>query len=96
MNKSMKLGFAVALTLLSAAKSFAATSDQAGNLTDAVQSEINKSAALRTDHLSVETVGGVVYVHGLVDTEVERSAVGAAAIKAAGGAHVVNMTEIVN
>jgi len=93
MNIYAKMGLAMTM-VFTASVAFAAAPDQAGDLATAVRTEIGKSEALRTDHLSVETVGGVVYVRGTVDTEVERASVRAAAAKAAGGAKVVDLTEI--
>lgn len=98
MNIFVKTGLVVAL---SAVSSFAladapAATEKAGDIAAAVRSEINKSVALRADHLSVQAVKGVVYVRGMVDTDLERIEAGAAAIKAASGAKVVNMTETAN
>ncbi|GEM_PF-5975605 len=98
MSGYVKMGLAMALSsavsLYSALPASAAETEQAGSLTAAVRTEIGKSAALRANHLSVETIGGVVYVRGVVDTETERAEVRAAAGKAAGGAKVINLTEL--
>ena len=94
MKSCVAVALAGAVSLFSAVGSSAATPDQAGDLAATVRGEINKSDALLGDNLSIETVGGVVYVHGIVDTEVERADAHAAAVKAAGGAEVVDMTEI--
>ncbi len=95
MNNFVKTGLVVVLSSTVSLASFAA-SDKSGDLTASVVSEIGKNAALRADHLTVETVNGVIYVHGMVDTDLERAEAGAAAIKAANGAKVVNMTETFN
>jgi len=41
-------------------------------LSEAVQSEFNAHPALAVDHLWVTAKGGVVYLHGLVDTTWEQ------------------------
>ena len=99
MNTYSKLTFAAALTGAVSLFSMAQAADmqpQTSNaLAAAVRSEINKDAALLADHLDIEAVDGVVYIRGTVDTDVEAADAGAAAIKAAGGAKVVNMTATV-
>lgn len=98
MSDYIKLGLAVALTsavsLFPAVQSSAAAPEQANGLTAAIRTEINKSPALHANHLSVDVVDGVVYVRGTVDSEAEHAEVNAAAIRAADGAKVVDLTEI--
>jgi osmotically-inducible protein OsmY len=89
--------FAVA-TVLSAPLSgaFAAgisagTQDSA--ITAAVETQLAKNAALEADHLQVQTVDNVVYLHGQVDNAIEQSAAEKIAAQSAGVVRVIDLTD---
>jgi osmotically-inducible protein OsmY len=91
---ALSAALACAAPMLTAGYASATPSNPDSALSMAVRAELNKDAALLADHLDVQTIHGVVYVRGTVDTAAEQDKAGAAAIKAAGGASVVNMTEL--
>jgi len=74
--------------------------DGAGNvdrqITEQIQAAIYKAPALASNDVSVQTHDGVVYLHGIVDTNVQRAEVEAAARAVAGVRRVVNAIELRN
>src|SRR5579859_3840630 len=65
-------------------------------LVEAVKANINRHSALLSDHLRVQADHGVVYVYGLVSTNVELAEVENVAKATPGVTRVVNMCAIDN
>ena len=65
-------------------------------IAEQVRSAIFKRAELAGDDIAVQTRDGVVYLHGLVDTSVERAAVESLAQQTPGVKRVVNALELRN
>ncbi len=72
MSKFFNLTFAAALVVASAAPAaFAQDSTADASETAAVQAALNHDFDLRFDHVRVQTVDGVVYLHGTVGSYAE-------------------------
>jgi len=90
-NLTLAAGFLSAATLLTPV-AFAQPTTLGGDdaETRAVQEAINKDAELRTAQVHVQTVDGVVYLHGVVTSEDAVDRAGAIAIGVPGVGNVVN------
>ena len=65
-------------------------------ITEQIRTEIFKRAQLAGDDISVQTHDGVVYLHGVVDTNVERADVESLVAQTPGVKRVVNALELRN
>jgi osmotically-inducible protein OsmY len=66
------------------------------NITDQIRTTIFKRAELAGDDINVQTHGGVVYLYGLVDTNVERDTVESIANAVPGVKRVVDTIKLRN
>jgi osmotically-inducible protein OsmY len=64
------------------------------SISDAVRRSLFNDASISDTNITVSTVNGIVYLHGLVGTSVEREAAIAEASRVAGVVRVVNSIEI--
>jgi len=65
-------------------------------LAASVLARLNDSSALKGDHLQVQSIGGVTYLHGIVDSFVEYYMAEEIAAKTPGVTKVVNMLGLAN
>jgi len=82
----------IGLATVAHAQQSGATSDDA--ITENVKAMIAQRADLKADQITVETKSGVVYLHGMVDTPLEKKDVGSIARQAQGVKKVVNNTSV--
>jgi osmotically-inducible protein OsmY len=90
-NLTLAAGFLTAATLMTPV-AFAETTYPGGDQaeTNAVQAAIDKDLALRIDQIQVQTIGGVVYLHGIVGSEATAERAEAIAQSVAHGGKVVD------
>jgi len=95
MNKSFRTAFAVAAIVAGFASTASFAQSPSEEATSrSVLSQIDKDAALRSDTLHVETVGGTVYISGQVDSAVESANAEKAALSVANVDKVVNLLSL--
>ncbi len=97
MSRTTKLILALALSGGLASAGFAqemTSQDEA--ITSNVKMAIAQRPALKADRVTVETRGGVVYLKGFVDTNVEKKDIETLAMQTTGVKKVVNETTINN
>jgi osmotically-inducible protein OsmY len=88
--------FALAALLLGACAGAGECESADCRLAHAVLDRLNESSALKGDHLRVESIGGVVYLHGIVDTFVEFYMAQEIAAQTPGVTKVVNVLGLAN
>ena len=107
MNKLHGLVFACSVLILQCTSVALARSDSANapsddrritddGITDQIRTALYKNPTIASNDISVQTRNGVVYLRGLVDTNVERADIGALARGMAGVKQVVDSLELRN
>lgn len=99
MTLLLKLSIALFAMLLHVAALNAATSDGKATdsqITEQLSAGLYRDPTLASNDISVQTRDGVVYLHGIVDTNVQRANVEAQARAIAGVRRVVNSIELRN
>jgi hyperosmotically inducible protein len=103
MSLLLKLSIALLAMVLHVAALNAATSDDKAiaadsdrQITEQIRTALYKNPALASNDISVQTKDGVVYLHGLVDTNVQRAAVKELVQGLAGVKRIVDSLELRN
>jgi len=87
---------AIVLQFAGPAKLSAGERSSDAQITEQIREAVFKRAEFAGDEISVQTHDGIVYLHGLVDTNVERAAVESMAKDTPGVKRVVNALELRN
>jgi hyperosmotically inducible protein len=99
MHRTHRVAFAFAIMLqLGCVGAMARTPDASADaqITEQIRTAIFKRPQLAGDDISVQTHDGVVYLHGVVDTNVERADVESLVAQTPGVKRVVNALELRN
>lgn len=100
MNKTYKFAvataFAVAATMAGVAHASPIESSQDQRIVDEVKVAISQNADLKGDLLRIQAVGGVVYIRGSVDTDLEQLSIDEMVAKLPGVTQVVDSTSVNN
>jgi len=95
MSKSFRIAFAAAAIVAGFASTATFAQSPSEEATSrSVLTQIDKDAALRSDALHVETVGGTVYISGQVDSAIESANAEKAALSVPAVEKVVNLVSL--